>query len=161
MFYSKRSALPPPASRPAKRRNLVLIAVVVLLGVFVVVGIGLDYFLSGAKAVIGAKVTANRFLSLVEKHKYRAAFNEITYRGESDPTSPDTVRAIVSAQEKRRGKAVSHSSPQRFNVKNPNGVTVVRLVYQEKFANKSEVPVEILLVHPRDTWEIASFKFLP
>lgn len=157
MSYSEPYA-PPPVMRPAKRKNTVLIVAVVLLVIFLTVGGCVALFLGGSKAVESAKVPADRFLTLIEKRKYADARQMLSTQTEQT-TTPETVSDVLAVLEKRRGKAVSHSGPQSFNVNSFNGVTQVRLGYREKFAGGSETPVTLILTPEKDTWKVYSFNF--
>ena len=157
MAYSEPSA-PPPVLRPAKRKNTVLIVSVVLL-VMLLTGAGcVALFLGGSKAVSGAKVPADQFLSALEKPDYAAA-REMFSAQTKQATTKNTIPDVMEVLQKRRGKAVSHSQAQGFNVKNYNGVTQVQLVYQETFADKSQTPVRLVLTPENNTWKVVSFNF--
>ena len=151
MAYSEPIA-PLPVQTPPKRRNLVLIVSMVLLLVFLMGAGCVALFLSGSKAVNGAKIPADRFLTALEKPDYAAA-REMLSGEAKQATTQNTITDVMEVLQKRRGKAVSHSESQSFNVKTYNGVTQVQLTYQETFADKSQTPVRLVLTPERQHLE--------
>ena len=61
---------------------------------------------------------------------------------------------------KHHGHPVSHRQLPGFYINTFNGVTSVRLAYQETF-EKGEMPVQIEVVSENGKWHVLSFNFKP
>jgi len=151
---------PRPVSPPRSKALLYLTACgCFVLVLIVAVVVGFNAFRSGSTGVRQAGGEAEQFLSSLEKPDDQAAFDRMAERTRRSRT----VESMTDAMEilaKHHGHPVSHRQLPGFYINTFNGVTSVRLAYQETF-EKGAMPVEIEVVSENGRWRVQSFNFRP
>ncbi len=152
----------PPAvvSRPVRRNTSKLLGIGCggcgILFLLALIG-AVHLFQSGSQAVEGADKQADVFLKTLEKPDYQGAYKLLSPQTQAT-TKPENIQDVMEAVQKRRGAATSHEKLPGFNINTYNGVTQVRLAYQEHFRN-GNTSVQLLLTSEQGNWKVTAFDF--
>ena len=142
------------------RRNTVITGVVLaiagVLFLLLILG-GIALVRSYTRSTGEAGKVADRFLTALETRDLTAA-NALLTPEVQQVTSADGLGDVIGLMEKRHGAAKSHSGPTGSYVNSYNGLTTVRLSYQEQFQNGT-ANINFLLAPGEGGWQIKSFHF--
>jgi len=147
-----------PTLPPRNRVILSLAFCSFLFIVLIVIG-GVSAFRLGSIRVKQADVGAGQFLVALEKSDDQTAFNLLSLQARNGKTV-QTLRDDMGTMAKRYGHPVSHRRQPGFYMNTINGVTSVRLVYQETF-EKGGMVVTISMSSEGGKWRVLGFNFQP
>jgi hypothetical protein len=152
---------PRPVSPPRNKALLPCgIACGCLLLIVIIIGaLTVKVYRSGSSGMQKAAAGAEKFLTTLEKPDNKAAFDLMSSRVHAAKTV-ENVTDVMEMLATRHGHPVSHRQLPEYYMGSDNGVTSVRLAYQETF-EKGEMPVQIVLVSEAGQWRVLSFNFQP
>ena len=155
-MYIQSRPVPPPRNKAVLPLTVCGCLALVLI---VVVVLGVNVLRSGSVGVKQAEAGAEQFLTGLEKQDNQAAFDLLTAQTQHGKTV-ESVSNAMAVLAKSHGHPVSHRQLPGFYMNTLNGVTTVRIVYQEAF-EKGEMPVKIDVISENGKWHVQAFHFQP
>jgi hypothetical protein len=145
-----------PQKSQAKTIILIVVAVLILIFGLVILG-GIAVFKSFTGTTGAAEGPAGQFLDKMQAHDYRAAYAMAMPQVQAKETV-ETLQDTQELMEKRYGPAMSHGAPTGRYAGINNGVTSVRLTYQERF-QRGTLPLVVTVVKTPAGWRIGAYNF--
>jgi hypothetical protein len=145
-----------PQKSQTKTIILIVVYVLVLIFALIIAG-GIAIFKSFTSTTGAAEVPAGQFLDKMQAHDYRGAYAMAAPQIQATETA-ESLQDTQELLEKRRGPATSHTGPTGQYASVYNGVTSVRLTYQEKFRNGT-VPIVVTVIKTSAGWRIGGYNF--